>query len=143
MDKEKEVKNTRGGARVNSGRKSVASEQRVNDIFLSALKSLNEKFEGQCTFKLGESGIKVTNMPEEIDKSGINKRINMDSKERLFMIDRCLKSTQFTPEERENLLWERDCCKREIENQNDREYVERIAKYKADMVNEDINSKLG
>jgi len=40
MDKEKEVKNTRGGARVNAGRKSVASEQRVNDIFLSALKSI-------------------------------------------------------------------------------------------------------
>jgi septation ring formation regulator EzrA len=40
MDKEKEVKNTRGGARANAGRKSVASEQRVNDIFLSALKSL-------------------------------------------------------------------------------------------------------
>jgi len=40
MDKEKEVKKTRGGARVNAGRKSVASEQRVNDIFLSALKSL-------------------------------------------------------------------------------------------------------
>jgi len=40
MEQEKEVKKTRGGARVNAGRKSVASEQRVNDIFLSALKSL-------------------------------------------------------------------------------------------------------
>jgi septation ring formation regulator EzrA len=40
MEQEKEVKKTRGGARANAGRKTVASEQRVNDIFLSALKSL-------------------------------------------------------------------------------------------------------
>ena len=40
MEQGEEVKKTRGGARPNAGRKSVASEQRVNDIFLSALKSL-------------------------------------------------------------------------------------------------------
>ena len=40
MDDEKEVKKQRGGARENAGRKSVAEEQRVNEIFLSALKSL-------------------------------------------------------------------------------------------------------
>ena len=40
MDDEKEVKKPRGGARENAGRKSVAEEQRVNEIFLSALKSL-------------------------------------------------------------------------------------------------------
>ena len=66
----------------------------------------------------------------------------MDLKERLFMIDRILKSTQFTPEERENLLWERDCCKRAIENQNDTEYVKRTAKYKAEMIEEEINDRL-
>ena len=40
MDNENEPKKTRGGARANAGRKSVASEQKVNEIFLSALKSL-------------------------------------------------------------------------------------------------------
>jgi hypothetical protein len=56
---------------------------------------------------------------------------------RLAMIDRCLRSTQFTPEERENLLWERECCKREIANQNDTEYVSRIAKQKVEMALEE------
>jgi hypothetical protein len=40
MEDDKVEKKGRGGARPNAGRKSVASEQRVNDIFLSALKSL-------------------------------------------------------------------------------------------------------
>jgi len=40
MEQGEEVKKARGGARANAGRKTVASEQRVNDIFLSALKSL-------------------------------------------------------------------------------------------------------
>ena len=66
----------------------------------------------------------------------------MDLKERLFMIDRILRSTQFTPEERENLLWERDCCKIAIENQNDTEYVERIAKQKTEMYLEETRDKL-
>lgn len=40
MKEQEEVKKTRGGARANAGRKSVAEEQKVNEIFLSALKSL-------------------------------------------------------------------------------------------------------
>jgi hypothetical protein len=40
MEEQKEVKNTHGGARPNAGRKSVAEEQKVNEIFLSALKGL-------------------------------------------------------------------------------------------------------
>lgn len=40
MEDDKVEKKARGGARENAGRKSVASEQRVNEIFLSALKSL-------------------------------------------------------------------------------------------------------
>jgi len=64
-------------------------------------------------------------------------------KERLAFIERALKSKHFTLPERRDLMWESDCCKREIENQSDREYLERIAKYKTDMTNEDINSKLG
>lgn len=40
MEQANEVKKTRGGARANAGRKSVAEEQRVNEIFLSALKGL-------------------------------------------------------------------------------------------------------
>lgn len=58
------------------------------------------------------------------------------------MIDRILRSTQFTPSERENLLWERDCCKRAIENQNDTEYIERVAKQKTEEAIEEINEKL-
>ena len=41
MENKNEQKKTRGGARANSGRKSVAEEQKVNEIFLSALKSIN------------------------------------------------------------------------------------------------------
>lgn len=40
MEEQKEVKKQRGGARANAGRKSVAEEQKVNEIFLSALKGL-------------------------------------------------------------------------------------------------------
>jgi hypothetical protein len=40
MEQKEEPKKQRGGARENAGRKSVAEEQRVNEIFLSALKSL-------------------------------------------------------------------------------------------------------
>lgn len=40
MGEDKQTKKARGGARENAGRKSVASEQKVNEIFLSALKSL-------------------------------------------------------------------------------------------------------
>jgi hypothetical protein len=40
MEQEEQPKKQRGGARSNAGRKSVAEEQRVNEIFLSALKSL-------------------------------------------------------------------------------------------------------
>jgi hypothetical protein len=40
MEDDKVEKKVRGGARANAGRKSVANEQRVNEIFLSALKSL-------------------------------------------------------------------------------------------------------
>ena len=40
MEEQKEVKKTHGGARPNAGRKSVAEEQKVNEIFLSALKGL-------------------------------------------------------------------------------------------------------
>jgi hypothetical protein len=40
MEEQKEVKKTHGGARANAGRKSVAEEQKVNEIFLSALKGL-------------------------------------------------------------------------------------------------------
>lgn len=53
-------------------------------------------------------------------------------KQRLAFLERALKSKQITPEQREDLLWERDCCKRTIENQNDREYVVRVAKLKAE-----------
>ena len=62
--------------------------------------------------------------------------------ERLEFINRALKSTQFSPEEIQDLIWERDCCKREIEIRNDREYIERIAKQKADAMQEEINDKL-
>ena len=40
MEKKEEPKDKRGGARANAGRKSVAEEQKVNEIFLSALKRL-------------------------------------------------------------------------------------------------------
>lgn len=40
MESGKEEKKQRGGYRANAGRKSVAEEQKVNEIFLSALKSL-------------------------------------------------------------------------------------------------------
>ena len=40
MEDNNQEKKKRGGARENSGRKSVAEEQKVNEIFLSALKSL-------------------------------------------------------------------------------------------------------
>jgi len=40
MGEQEEVKKARGGARNGAGRKSVAEEQKVNEIFLSALKSL-------------------------------------------------------------------------------------------------------
>ena len=40
MEGSKDEKKQRGGARENAGRKSVADEQKVNEIFLSALKSL-------------------------------------------------------------------------------------------------------
>jgi hypothetical protein len=40
MEEQEDVKKTRGGARPNAGRKSVADEQKVNEIFLSALKQL-------------------------------------------------------------------------------------------------------
>lgn len=40
MEEQNDVKKQRGGARANAGRKSVAEEQRVNEIFLSALKRL-------------------------------------------------------------------------------------------------------
>lgn len=40
MESNKEEKKGRGGARENAGRKSVADEQKVNEIFLNALKSL-------------------------------------------------------------------------------------------------------
>lgn len=40
MEEQEDVKKTRGGARANAGRKSVAEEQKVNEIFLSALKSI-------------------------------------------------------------------------------------------------------
>ena len=63
-------------------------------------------------------------------------------KERLAFIERALKSNNFTPLERRDLMWEADCCKREIENQSDREYVERIAKQKADAYQDEINDKL-
>lgn len=62
--------------------------------------------------------------------------------ERLEFINRALKSTQFTPEELQDILWERDCCKRDIELRNDREYIERIAKMKSDAVQDEINDKL-
>ena len=52
--------------------------------------------------------------------------------QRKAFIERALKSKQFTTEEREDLLWEFNCVKREIKNQNDREYIERIAKLKTD-----------
>jgi hypothetical protein len=40
MEEQKEVKSTRGGARENAGRKSVADEQKVNTLFVDALKEL-------------------------------------------------------------------------------------------------------
>jgi hypothetical protein len=40
MEEQNDVKKQRGGARANAGRKSVAEEQRVNEIFISALKRL-------------------------------------------------------------------------------------------------------
>lgn len=40
MESGKEEKKQRGGYRINAGRKSVAEEQKVNEIFLSALKRL-------------------------------------------------------------------------------------------------------
>jgi len=40
MEHSNDDKKQRGGARANAGRKSVAEEQKVNEIFLSALKSL-------------------------------------------------------------------------------------------------------
>ena len=40
MEGSKDEKKQRGGARENAGRKSVADEQKVNEIFLNALKSL-------------------------------------------------------------------------------------------------------
>jgi len=40
MEEGKEVKSTRGGARENAGRKSVAEEQKVNTLFVDALKEL-------------------------------------------------------------------------------------------------------
>lgn len=58
--------------------------------------------------------------------------------QRLDLLERALRSKQFTPEEREDLIWEFNCCKREIKNQNDREYVVRVAKMKAEQYLEEI-----
>jgi hypothetical protein len=63
-------------------------------------------------------------------------------KERLAFIERALKSNNFTLPERRDLMWEAECCKREIENQSDREYLERIAKMKADAYQDEINDRL-
>ena len=40
----------------------------IEQQILNALINLNEKFESVCVFKLGDNGIKVTNISEEIDK---------------------------------------------------------------------------
>jgi hypothetical protein len=40
MEQQQEVKKQNGGKREGAGRKSVAQEKKVNEIFLSALKSL-------------------------------------------------------------------------------------------------------
>ena len=40
MEEQEQPKKQRGGVREGAGRKSVAEEQRVNEIFLSALKRL-------------------------------------------------------------------------------------------------------
>jgi hypothetical protein len=63
-------------------------------------------------------------------------------KERLEFINRALKSSQFSPEEREDLLWQYECCKREIANCEDTEYNERVAKMKVEAAQDDINNKL-
>ena len=42
MEVDKEQTKRLGGARAGAGRKSVAHEQKVNEIFLSALKSIND-----------------------------------------------------------------------------------------------------
>jgi hypothetical protein len=62
--------------------------------------------------------------------------------ERLAFIKKALNSSQFSPEERADLVWELDCCKREIANRNDIEYIERTAKMKAEAMDEEINDKL-
>lgn len=41
-------------------------EKQIEKQILNALKSLSEKF--GCNFTLGEDGIKITNIPKEIDK---------------------------------------------------------------------------
>ena len=63
-------------------------------------------------------------------------------KERLAFIERALKSKHFTLPERRDLLWERDCIKREIANQNDTEYVNRVAKLKTESYLDEISDKL-
>jgi len=63
-------------------------------------------------------------------------------KQRLYFINKALNSSQFSPEEKGDLLWERDCIKRELENQKDTEYVNRIAKLKAEAQIEEISDKL-
>lgn len=40
MEEQKKVKSKRGGVRENAGRKSVAEEQKVNALFVDALKDL-------------------------------------------------------------------------------------------------------
>lgn len=40
MEELEDARKPRGGARPNAGRKSVADEQKVNEIFISALKGL-------------------------------------------------------------------------------------------------------
>lgn len=53
MEEQEQQKKQRGGVREGAGRKSVAEEQRVNEIFLSALKRLknvNEDEEAKIEF---------------------------------------------------------------------------------------------
>ena len=63
-------------------------------------------------------------------------------KERLAFIERALKSKNFTLPERRDLLWELECVKLAIENQNDTEYHKRVAKIKTEAYLDEISDKL-
>jgi hypothetical protein len=61
---------------------------------------------------------------------------------RIKEVEEMLKNVEMNSEDYAQLLWELSCWKREVEWRQDSEYVNKIAKYKADMMDEEISDRL-